>query len=213
MSNELNTLIWSANYANSALAAKKQNNEEYNLLNVSLFKDHLQLIHSIIMNQKNICCMVADSHSHAYDFIREKWDKSKTRLYNVDFHHDTNPYRDEVHCGNWLRALLDEKIVEEAYWVNQPKSAVENNLAKIIPISELPRTGYDLVYICRSGWWTPPHLDEIFINQLAKPVIKNRKGWEVIYQQNILESRYNERFRELLTLHMDKIREIYDAIR
>lgn len=178
------------------LPQKKCNNKDYSLLNVNLLEEPLQLIHNIVMSQGNICYMVADSHTHAYGFVKEKWDGSETTLYNVDFHHDTNKCCGEIHCGNWLRALLDERVVNEALWVNQPSSATAGNLAKVVPISDLPHTGYDLVYICRSGWWTPPHMDKIFIEQFARPLIKNKSGWEVTYQQDILESRYNNKFKE-----------------
>jgi hypothetical protein len=170
MSDFLNTFIWAGGYANSEFAAKKCNNKDYSLLNVNLLEEPLQLI--------------------------EKWDGSETMLYNVDFHHDTNKCCGEIHCGNWLRALLDERVVNEALWINQPSSATAGNLAKVVPISDLPHTGYDLVYICRSGWWTPPHMDKIFIEQFARPLIKNKSGWEVTYQQDILESRYNNKFKE-----------------
>lgn len=150
------------------------------------------------MTQKDICGMVADSHMHAYDFIRENHDGSATELYNVDFHHDTFDVGKEVHCGNWLRRLLDEGAVDEAYWLNRPESELDGNLTTVIQLSELPKTGYDLVYVCRSGWWTPPHMDGDFIKYLARPLIENKNGWEVRYQTGILESRYNRELKALI---------------
>lgn len=198
MSGLLNTFVWAGAYAHSKIATKKFGDEKNSLMNVELLKKPLKAIHDIIVAQKDVRCMVADSHAHAYDFIREKWDGSTVELYNVDFHHDTYNAEEGVNCGNWLRLLMEEGIVDEAYWVNQPDSELEDNLTKVIPFSELPKTGYDLVYLCRSGWWTPPHMDEEFIKQLARPLIENKNGWEVRYQQGILETRYNEELKALV---------------
>lgn len=203
MSDLLNTTIWSGAYALSAIATKRFANKKDSLLDVELLKEPLKAVHDIIMSQGNICCMVADSHAHAYDFIQNNYDGSVTELYNVDFHHDTYNVDEEVNCGNWLRRLLEEGIVDEAYWVNQPDSGMEDNLAKVIPFSKLPKTEYDLVYVCRSGWWTPPHMDKEFIEQLARPLIENKNGWEVVYQQGILEDRYSEEFNKLVKQETD----------
>lgn len=79
-----------------------------------------------------------------------------------------------------------------------PDSELADNVTQMIPLSELPKTGYDLVYICRSGWWTPPHMDEAFIKYLARPLIENKNGWEIRYQQGIMESRYNNDLKNLV---------------
>ncbi len=198
MNDTLNSFVWAGSYAFSKSATKKFGDEMSSLMDVELLKKPLQMIHNIIMTQKDICGMVADSHMHAYDFIRENHDGSATELYNVDFHHDTFDVGKEVHCGNWLRRLLDEGAVDEAYWLNRPESELDGNLTTVIQLSELPKTGYDLVYVCRSGWWTPPHMDGDFIKYLARPLIENKNGWEVRYQTGILESRYNRELKALI---------------
>lgn len=207
MNDLLNTIVWSGAYSQSEIVARKFPNEK-SLLDVELLTKPLKKVHDIIMSQKGISCMVADSHAHAYAFIQDNYDGSVTELYNVDFHHDTYNVGEEVNCGNWLRRLLDEGIVDKAYWVNQPDSEMGDNLAKVIPFSKLPKTGYDLVYVCRSGWWTPPHMDEAFIEQLARPLIENQQGWEVVYQQGILASRYNEE----LKASVKQMNEVWDKI-
>lgn len=198
MSDTLNAIVWAGAYARSKIITKKADDETNSLVNVELLKKPLQTIHNIIIAQGNIRYMVADSHSHAYDFIRENWDRSTTELYNIDSHHDTYDVGEEVNCGNWLRRLMEKGVVDTAYWVNQPDSELADNLTKVIPFSELPKTGYDLVYICRSSWWTPPHMDEAFIKYLARPLIENKKGWEVRYQQGILQSRYNSELKDMI---------------
>ena len=104
-----------------------------------------------------------------------------------------------VHCGNWLRWLLNDGTVDAAL-LGQPSLIVNWQiiLTQVISLSELPKTGYDLVYICRSGWWTPPHMDDAFIKYLARPLIANRNGWEVKYQKGIMESRYNNELKNLV---------------
>lgn len=136
--------------------------------------------------------MVADSHRHAYDFIKEYGDGDVT-IYNVDFHHDClMTGNGEVHCGNWVRKLMDEGIAKKVYWVGR-KDSVKKDKPKTVSLlsfSDLPAS-YDLIFVCRSGWWTPPHLDTAFIDYLVNPLLK-QDDMTVSFQQDIDKSRYTD---------------------
>lgn len=204
----LNDIVWANHYASAAIKG-------HDLMGVSLLSSELRSVRKIIERQKNPLCMVADSHSHAYNFIKENCKgKGAVEVYTIDYHHDTFNVGDEgeLNCGNWLRLLMEEGIVNKAFWVNRPKSDERGNMCEIIPFSELPKTGYDLIYVCRSSWWTPPHLDREFIAELAKPLSSNKRGWFCRFEKGIAESRYNKEFQKAITELTAVSRSVNDEI-
>ncbi|BAL01917.1 hypothetical protein OBV_p-00620 (plasmid) [Oscillibacter valericigenes Sjm18-20] len=188
----LNLIVWSQLYASGNCCGERIE---------TIISDNaaLRKIRKFIARQKNPVCMIADSHSHAYNFIKDSIPAGeKATVYNIDFHHDTFCINDEneVNCGNWLRHLLDEKVIDRAYWVAKPDSETDGSLVDIIPIEKALEVNYDAVYICRSSWWTPPHLDGAFTSELVKPLLLNKRGWAVRYEKNIDVSRYNKEFQD-----------------
>lgn len=140
--------------------------------------------------------MIADSHRHAYDFIR-KYGDSENVIYNIDYHHDCFlTQSNEVHCGNWMRKLMEKGLAKNAYWIKRRNSSHKDKPKAVsaLPFSKLPET-YDLIFVCRSGWWTPPHLDTYFVEYLADPLLKQDE-MTVSFQQDIGKSRYTDELRE-----------------
>lgn len=209
-SSSLNYFVWVTNYGNvpkKGLAS---------LSTVSVFMDELRTVQNIIAAQHPEAFMLADSHRHAYDFICE-YAEEEVEVYNVDFHHDTMEDNAEVHCGNWLSHLIHEGIVTKAYWCSKPDSNRKGSIVEEIPFSKLPRTGYDLIYVCRSSWWTPPHLDKYFIEHLAQPLVDS--GHYGKLEKGLLENRYTETFqsdvqqyRETLLRNYPYLREISSSL-
>lgn len=187
MSPDLNHVTWLSSYA---LPHKKKYGK---LTSISVFTDELLAVRDIIASQHPDAFMLADSHRHAYDFICERADED-VELYNVDFHHDTLEDDRDVHCGNWLARLIQEGIVTKAYWCSRPDSDRNRSIVEEIPFHQLPRSGYDLIYVCRSSWWTPPHLDKYFIEQLARPLVDSDHYGKL--EKGLLEDRYSKEFQE-----------------
>ena len=200
-SDELNFIVWCGIYAKS-LCSKAD------IYKIGVRWEKLRAVRELCERQSNPVCMIADSHEHAYKFIRDRDDGTPIEVYNIDFHHDTFPCNGEVDCGNWLRCLLEDKIIERAFWVAREDSNFDNNEAKVIPFSELPQDGYDLIYACRSGWWTPPHCDEAFITELVRPLLRHPKKWKCTYQNSLLNSRYSEEFQEEILKRIDMYSEV-----
>lgn len=166
-------------------------NEQYQdypeLSSVKVMRDELETAKQILTRQNpNVPVMIANSHKDVYDFIhsRVKTD-SPLEIVNVDMHHDMfndhdatsdNPILD---CGNWISFLLEEYKCH-ALWLPNPisrkiygidKESLGETILDKLPVSlkELENEQFDLVFLCRSDIWTPPHLDDGF-SELCKVI-------------------------------------------
>ena len=87
---------------------------------------------------------------------------------NVDMHHDMFNNGDEVDCGNWATHILQDIENCKVTWIANPvsieaygtKPALEGNT--YYDLSVLKDKQFDLIFICRSDSWLPPHLDKEF---------------------------------------------------
>ena len=69
---------------------------------------------------------------------------------------------------------------------------------------------FDLLYICRSSIWSPPHLDKFFIDVFA-PLI-HQKEIEVIYERGIFKDRYNDDFLKMVEQHKEMLKNMKKKI-
>ena len=167
----LDSVVWASNYAHASVLQ-----DDVLLNGATVDTQSLLAVAGIVMTQNaNTKVMITDSHRHAYKFIKENCKrKVKADIYNVDFHHDTFDNADrEVNCGNWLRRLIEEQRTGKVYWTSRAGSVKRGKMPEVQYLSfrELPKN-YDLIFICRSGWWTPPHLDHYFTEKLVLPLLK-----------------------------------------
>lgn len=132
--------------------------------------------------------VVAISHRFIYPLIMDNSSpETPIQLYNVDFHHDRyyyrNPDRGEVNCGNWVNYIFESRPNTEYYWVKREDSEEESLGGKVdyIPatIEDLKEIDFDVIFLCRSDCWSPPHLDTYF-NVLAKAMKKGRIAARVL---------------------------------
>ena len=142
---------------------------------------------------------VCDSHKWAYPLIvrtlRERGEK-RVNLLNVDFHHDCRKDIKELDCGNWLSILMNDCKGryrwfgrKDSYRTGKPKHLEALTDYASCHITD---TAWDILFICRSDMWSPPHLDDRFA-QAFKPLTANKDG---LVQQGIWKSRYNDAMRE-----------------
>lgn len=194
-SNELQSVIWSNLYAN-----------EPNLADIKTKKVEAAVTRKEILNQiSNIeTIMITDSHRYAFDLVHELYDTGKfdgLHILNIDFHHDIYDNSDEiVDCGNWLKHLiLGIKSENNLFqWICQTDSSFDENdkVYQKLEISHDIRKIYeykwDALFICRSGMWSPPHLDAQFL-KLVKPIMQETKPI-IRYQSHVLENRFDTEF-------------------
>lgn len=162
--------------------------------------------------------MIADSHKHIYEFIEENYLGDCIDVTNIDFHHDlygmNNIGRQEVDCGNWMVKLFDEYDCTYA-WINQSdsdKSVDNDEFCKIneINIEKIKNEKFDLLYICKSSIWSPPHLDKYFIDAFS-PLIHQDKI-EVRYETTVFDDRYNKEFLKIVHQNQEYMRQTKERI-
>ena len=161
----LASTIWISHYANPRTKEI--------LLGVEADHEGLKQIREILSNSKKTKkdVMMVQSHKLIYDFIMDNYnggDYDSVEVVNVDMHHDMFNNGDEVDCGNWATHILQDienckvtwianSISVEAYGT---KPALEGNT--YYDLSILKDKQFDLIFICRSDSWLPPHLDKEF---------------------------------------------------
>lgn len=105
---------------------------------------------------------VYESESHAgigrlFDLFDDD-----TELTNIDFHHDAYiSGGSRLDCANWVRILKERYPGSSVKWVKREDSAVASLMGDFpYEMSDKPDLSveYDLVFLCFSPEWTPPHL-------------------------------------------------------
>lgn len=194
MGDGLCDIVWSSAYASAEVGGKPFES------NVFVDSDSLNRVSLFLQKQpRSTIFFAADSHKHAWQCVKDLcgYKHRKATVVNVDFHHDTYLTDEEnVHCGNWLKWLIEDGTANNVYWVSCEESDKKSVNEKIrgISLDEALRGRYDLIYICRSGWWTPPHMDSIFIDKLITP-LKSHSG-QTYCERDIQYSRYDDNFKE-----------------
>lgn len=168
LNTELSSLVWSGYYANPKT--------EDQLKNVALLTDEFALLQQILSSDTNIKMtapvLITNSHVHIYDFIHRcarQFHADKINLVNIDMHHDILNNNDELDCGNWISFIAkDFKDKCDISWICNPTSLECYGLKEegILPVDTTLKAiqdcKFDIVFLCRSDNWLPPHLDAYF---------------------------------------------------
>lgn len=124
--------------------------------------------------------VVSKSHADIYEEIIQYTrftEPDKIEVYNLDFHHDMyhlTASGDEVNCGNWARKLEEhfkDSPIEFEYkwigWETSDRKTITGDIISMYPfalaqdkLEEIK--SFDMVFLCRSDPWSPPHLDHYF---------------------------------------------------
>ncbi len=165
---ELSCIIWAGHYVAPDERAKIEG--------VKLDQAKLNKVINLLKEQNILCpVLITQSHKHIADFIKDNLPDTKTKfeVVNLDMHHDTFEYGgksetsfENVDCGNWGSVILNNYPNSQITWVNQKASSVYGDGDKRLIIEpELDNVlnrQYDMIFICRSDIWLPPHLDAGF---------------------------------------------------
>lgn len=163
MSTNMSRIVWSGYYANP--------NTHDMLDGVTINQPLLdEFINGVKKCRNNIPVLVANSHVNIYDFIRNNMyarNITKLNLINADLHHDMCNDNYTMDCGNWIKYVAqdyDAKIT----WIANPVSPDIFGLDEKITnhmkfdFSDVDFEKIDLLFMCRSDPWFPPHLDKYF---------------------------------------------------
>lgn len=143
-----------------------------NLKDIGLIKDYDKMC-EFLKNLKGGRVLFADSHREIEKFFSEIKADEELELINIDFHHDMYVTGgNTLDCGNWLRFLVDLKPDAKITWVRREDSDIES-LSGDFPyyhttdISEV-QGEFDLIFVCFSSPWTPPHLYTDYMRMCSK---------------------------------------------
>ena len=183
----LQDTIWTSRYA-----------EDDSLLNIGVKPVAYSVADALEEMEDIPLVVVCDSHKWAYTFTVQRLQETGNKqinLLNLDFHHDCRGDIKELDCGNWVSVLMSEYRGKWRWvgWKDSYKTGKPRNLKFLtgFDMSMIMDIQWDLVFICRSNMWSPPHLDDVFTD-VFQPVTDRRYCH---IQKGIWDSRY-ERLTE-----------------
>lgn len=165
----LSNSIWATKYADSERVARNTGVQDLLAVRIREYEfNHVSFnILSRMTSNTHIC--FAESHSEIYELVafNAHLTGSKANVYNIDRHSDAYNMGDGLNCGNWVNYLQKNNHLGYYTWINNDASAPYMDILNpeqcckvtddITVIDEVDK--WDIVFICRSSIWTPPHLD------------------------------------------------------
>lgn len=188
---ELSTIVWATYYENPKIYE--------HLKHVTILNDELQLLRQILTSddntQKTAPVMITNSHVHIYDFIHKctnTFHSENINIVNIDMHHDMFNDNTELNCGNWLSHIAQDFKRHNISWICNPLSLecygfTKDEIPKVnTSLKAITDCKFDIIFLCRSDNWFPPHLDSEFHNivQLIQSRFKH-----VAIESNVKEPR------------------------
>lgn len=184
-------IIWASRYGGSERFAERHSDVR-RIADIGVLESELKILEGFI-EKCGVPVVAAESHKEAYSvFTRMLGAKEKCDVVNIVYHHDVYKNREgSVDCGNWLSELHRVGKVNNLIWVARDdsdeapkdfkkKMTVRTDMAKVLSDMAVP----DCIFICRSGAWSPPHLDARLNDLLEK-----------VYSEP-LPDRYTNEFKE-----------------
>ena len=163
---ELSDIVWAGKYFYYGEKLRKVS------INTRLYQEIIRILRR---QRKDIPVMITNSHVKCYNFILGQ-SETNVNLTNVDLHHDFFNDNKRLDCGNWIGKLKEYIVVDSIRWICREISLdvygfTRYEEGKLMPIciglDTIRAENFDLLFICRSDPWVPPHLDEYF-NDLLK---------------------------------------------
>ena len=154
---DLTTITWASHYNFQADRLKK----------VTVDRKRLTQLKQIIRNQNPLIkVMVVSSHVHIYDFILSNMPGyDQCDIINIDMHHDMFNNNNRLDCGNWVTHIKKAIPNCNITWIANKISNEVYGL-KDLPVKyefdDIMDKTFDLLFLCRSDTWLPPHLDKNF---------------------------------------------------
>jgi len=112
----------------------------------------------------------AESHAQLVPYILEHTKSGEVfELRNVDFHHDRYCLRapgSRYSCANWAAEIeLDRPGMRYLWTAREDSETALLGGGCVQPVADgfsVLTQAYDFIFLCRSGIWSPPHLDGHF---------------------------------------------------
>ena len=173
---EIGEALWKIQYK---LYGNKVNQVK---LNKELFEDLKELLE---VQNENTKVMITEGHEKIYSFITSNFKGKQIEIYNIDMHHDIVNDSTEMDCGNWISHIMKKFKIKLNWMCRQISTDGESwkikNQFKMY-IDKIIGFEADLIFICRSDPWTPPHLDKYFSEIIS---ICNEKFNNIEVEENV----------------------------
>ena len=209
----LSNIIWSGYYANKGTRER--------LEKVKPYHERLEEIRFMVIEnagRKPPKAMVTNSHVHIYDFIMNEFESTPYQglnIVNIDMHHDMFNDNEELDCGNWLnhisKAIPQTKITWIANPVSKEAYGMDSQRFEMVKtdFESIKEKTWDLIFLCRSDIWSPPHLD-IYFDSLAKLIMKTSS--ECRYTSDIMCPRFDsEAFLQSIEAQEKIYKKVYEG--
>lgn len=203
---EISKIVWLQYYANPRTYRE--------LIKVKINRSLIEELKKFITNSCRDLhpdILISNSHLNIYPFIHEyinDGDYEKLYIDHLDMHHDLFNGNSKVDCGNWL-AHIRKEIPTDVRWIHNRTSEEmynEKTFKKIrkqlkeSTLADIKDHKWDIIFLCRSDAWFPPHLDGAFERfakfLMALECIRCRcsldvydSRWDDVYQYKIEELR------------------------
>lgn len=189
----MSTFVWTRRYAANR-----------DIEQVKVLESDIDLIKKIVdKNKDRFYFICADSHKHLGEFLtdesmQEKLKGQELEIVNIDHHHDAYNIGEKLNCGNWVNKVLEMYPETKVKWIkNCDSQETENDKIERISFKDIENESFEIIYLCRSGIWSPPHLDKQFgvlnrfINKRAgvtlfREEIVNR--WDSDFQKDVKQT-------------------------
>lgn len=197
---KLSSFVWRGHYIS----------DENRIKAISINTDMIEELKELILKSTTHTLpdsMICNSHKHIYKFIHSKFDDSNyegVSIDHLDMHHDLFSENEELDCGNWLSFIkneIDTNITWVANGISKEVYGLEGKGFDVIgtDLTAIKNHTWDVIFLCRSDNWLPPHLDSHFTD-FAEFIIDNslfckqevdilKSRWTPEYQKDIAEQR------------------------
>lgn len=178
---------------------------------------------------KHTKVVITNSHAEMFDEIELMQPGGPVRVLNLDDHHDFYDIGEDLNCGNWGNKLMSflkkqgNSVLadSEVVWIPQSDSSIEveeckafEELLSLSPqytdvsklgemIQKFFQGDIDLIFLCRSGCWVPPHLDFRFLD--LKDMLVKLNGHYKLDEQ-VAIPRYTSKFKKQVNQHYNVLK-------
>lgn len=227
----VNNAVWMSRYADCAEI------EEIGIVedDYSSMVNYLNLLSRKPQSMGNIRMMTTNSHQHLYNLMFDDYNDKAFDMLHIDYHSDSYGLKDGVDCGNWVdwiakkwkkdqprlyrmsritwlgredseyncKDIKDDRFFKAVQRNNQPMGDQINDYFH----GKMP----DVIFICKSGPWTPPHLDDYFDELISIGHMFNMRGVKTLFSNDV-ENRWTEEYQEALIQHREQMQQLKSGI-
>lgn len=196
-------------------------------VNRETFTQVLKYLKMLKYDSSALQVIVANSHSAIFPYLEQKVNSGiPVKVCNLDDHSDFYGIGSDLNCGNWGNLLYNSVrkhnllSQSEVNWVGQPDSITHSeedslykeyaellSISHVAPedVSEYLQAFFgetpDMIFLCRSSCWVPPHLDFKFLEMVE--VLQKYQSNHILIEERVRVPRYTSKFKKQVKQYYD----------